>query len=59
MANIKMQCGEYEKSEENFIQSLTLLYASGIISKVEVIFSDEKYRVSYLGYRSSLTPFIE
>ena len=53
MANIKMQCGEYEKSEENFIQSLTLLYASGIISKVEVIFSDEKYRVSYLGYRSS------
>ena len=33
MVKIKNQCTEYEKSEENFIRSLSLLYAGGIISK--------------------------
>ena len=32
---IKIQCVEYEKSEENFIRSLSLLYAGGVISKVK------------------------
>ena len=35
VAKIKMQCVEYEKSEENFICSLSLLYAGGVISKVK------------------------
>lgn len=35
VAKIKMQCVEYEKSEENFIRSLSLLYAGGVISKVK------------------------
>ena len=35
VAKIKMQCVEYEKSEENFIHSLSLLYAGGVISKVK------------------------
>ena len=33
VAKIKNQCTEYEKSEENFIRSLSLLYAGGIISE--------------------------
>lgn len=35
VAKIKMQCTEYEKSDENFIRSLSLLYAGGVISKVK------------------------
>ena len=35
VAKIKMQCAQYEKSEENFIRSLSLLYAGGVISKVK------------------------
>ena len=35
VAKIKMQCAEYEKSEENFIRSLSLLYAGGVISKIK------------------------
>lgn len=30
-----MQCKEYEKSDKNFIHSLSLLYAGGVISKVK------------------------
>ena len=35
VTKIKMHCAEYEKSEENFIRSLSLLYAGGVISKVK------------------------
>ena len=35
VAKIKMQCTEYEKSDENYIRSLSLLYAGGVISKVK------------------------
>lgn len=35
VAKIKMHCAEYEKSEENFIRSLSLLYAGGVISKIK------------------------
>ena len=35
ISKIKMQCEEYEESEQNFIRSLSMLYAGGVISKVK------------------------
>ena len=35
VAKVKNHCTEYEKSEDNFIRSLSLLYAGGVISKVK------------------------
>lgn len=44
VAKIKMQCTEYEKSDENFIRSLSLLYA-GAADKI--ISGNEKYWETY------------
>lgn len=35
LTEIKMQAQEYEKGNENFIRSLSLLYAGGVIGKVK------------------------